>query len=306
LHLLCTKTAEVGVSMMKSTEKAVFKDAAFYFDVIREITPAILRHEYKFMRDDVFDRLVKSDEVTPSMLNQILSLELIDKAHLAATSALLRTKRWADAVCLMYEAENFLGWASSARGLLESSGDIVDGLLDIPYSLAEHHRQIAQGLSGSASQDLHGYSQFENKLDHFVFAKWMRAKKGEENILKAKDNAAYIELIERVMPNAKSYYQRLCGITHPSNASLEFLVDDNTSTGGPLRLSASNDRQAITAMCAEFPTALSVTLEMSCNPALLILRVLHKFGVHPKLAFFKKMHWANIKMWPDIERFLKS
>ncbi len=292
--------------MTESTKRKVFKEAAFYLDIIDEIMPVALKHEYTFIRDDAFAELIKSEKITPSVLNRILSSELIDKAHLAATTALLRTKRWADAVCLMDAAENFLGWASSARGLLESSGDIVDGLLNMPFSLAKHHRVIAQGLSGTASQDVHRYSELEHKLDHFVFAKWMRPKKGEENILRAKDNAAYIELIGRVMPTALIYYQRLCGITHPSNASLQYFYDDDTPTGGHFKLAAATDGRAIAAICEEFPTALSVTLTMSCNPPLLILRVLHKFGKHPKLSPLKRLHWPGIKGWPDIEQSLKS
>jgi hypothetical protein len=292
--------------MTKATEKIVFGEAAFYLDIIEEIMPIALRYEYKFMNDVAFAELKSSEEINPSILDHILSSELVDKAHLAATSALLRTKGWADAVCLMYEVKNFLGWASSARGLLESSGDIVDGLLSIPFSLAQHHRVISHALSGAESQNVHDYSALEAKLDHFVLARWMRAKKGEVTVLKAKDNAAYIELIERVMPNALVYYQRLSGIAHPSSASLEYLYDDNTPTGGAFMLTSANDGRAIAAVCQEFPTALGVTLMMSCNPALLILRVLHKFGAHPKLVSLKKLNWSGIKGWPDIEQYLRS
>jgi hypothetical protein len=108
------------------------------------------------------------------------------------------------------------------------------------------------------------------------------------------------------MPQVKMYYQRLCAITHPSNASIEYLYDDNTQTGGAFKLTAANDERAIKTICEEFPTALSVSLMMSCNPALMILRVLHKFGVHPKLASLKELHWPGIKGWSDIEKSLKS
>jgi hypothetical protein len=291
--------------MMQSTQRKVFKDAAIFFDIVEEIIPLALKHDYKFIADDAWEELNKSDEFSPSLHNQILARELVDKAHLAATSALLRTKRWADAVCLMYDAKNFLGWASSARGLLESSGDIVDGLQAIAISLANLHQMIARGLSGAASQEKHGYAELEAKLDHFVFAKWMRTKRGEENIEKAKDNETYIEQIECVLPNVVTYYRRLCGITHPSNSSLKYLYDDNTPTGGQFRLTAANDERAIAAICEEFPTALSVTLMMSCNPALLILRVLHKFGVHPKLRPLKMLDLSDITGWTDIEKYLK-
>jgi hypothetical protein len=44
---------------------------------------------------------------------------------------------------------------------------------------------------------------------------------------------------------------------------------------------------------------------MCCNPPLLILRVLHKFGIHPKLSALKKVDFSTIKMWSAIEKLLK-
>ena len=82
--------------MAQSTEITLFGESAFYLSLIDEILPIALRHEYKFINDDAFASMKNSKEFSPSILNLILAFELIDKAHLAATAALLRTKRWAD------------------------------------------------------------------------------------------------------------------------------------------------------------------------------------------------------------------
>src|SRR5258708_7143787 len=140
---------------MSTTEK-LFGRAAVYLGVIDSITPIALNHKYTFVSDAWFSNWLKTETLTTEQLNFILALELIDKAHLAALTALMRTKRWADATCLMYDSENFVGWAASVRGFLESSGDTVDGLLHIPLSLAKYHRLIKRCLAGKENQPV-GY-----------------------------------------------------------------------------------------------------------------------------------------------------
>jgi len=132
----------------------------------------------------------------------------------------------------------------------------------------------------------------------------MRSKKGEDNPLKAKDNVFYVGQLESVLPGATMLYHRLCAICHPSNMSIDYLYHLSTENGG-LKLVPANDVTAITELRKEFPTALRDALMMSCNPPLLILRVLHKFGIHPKLVALKNLPWAKIKMWPEIEKSLR-
>jgi hypothetical protein len=99
------------------------------------------------------------------------------------------------------------------------------------------------------------------------------------------------------MPDALHYYRRLCGITHPSSASIEYLYQDRIRERGAFKLAASNDAPAIDGICAEFPKGLRTSMMMSCNPPLLILRVLHKFKVHPRLPAFKRVDRTAIKGW---------
>jgi hypothetical protein len=218
----------------------------------------------------------------------------------------MRAKRWADAICLMYDNPNFVGWAASVRGLLEGAGDTVDGLLNISPTLAEHHRTIRRCLAGEERENFVGYSELEAKLDHFVHARWIRTKRGEETPLKAKDNATYVGILETAVPGILKLYHKLCAICHPSSESISYFYDYSPQDGGRLRLAPANDKKAIAAVCDEHPTALADALMMCCNAPLYTLRVLHKFRIHPKLAILNKLDWEHIKMGAEIERYLKS
>jgi hypothetical protein len=123
---------------MPSAEMKIFGDAAFYLDIIDSIAPVALGHTYHFMTDDAFAKWKGSDDFSWETFNAITSFELIDKAHLAAMTALLRTKRWATAVCLM---ENLLAEVTKVSDKtltvkLLGSFFTTTGLADIPKSAA--------------------------------------------------------------------------------------------------------------------------------------------------------------------------
>jgi hypothetical protein len=288
-----------------TTATKLFKEAASLLPFIDCVLPDAVKNEYVFFSDEWFENWIKSPDATPEQSNYIIAVELVEKAHLASVTALLRAKRWADATCLMYERENFLGWAASVRGLLESAGDTVDGLLQVPKTLAFYHRNIAACLAGK-EQVFFGGKELEDLLDHFVHAKWGRGKAGD--VLIAKENITYVRTLGSVIPNVEGLYHRLCSICHPSSASLgyfnEGVVQDGARRG--VTLSLSPDAAAISALCEEYPNALRDILMMHCNPPLMILKVLHVFKVHPQLKLLREFDLKKIKAGPEIERLLKG
>jgi hypothetical protein len=291
-----------SVSKDKSTLVVLFGDPGlFYVDIFNQIAPHLTTHKYHFFTEESLSEYLNSEHFTVALGNQILSLELIEKAHLAATVALYRTKQWIETTCLSYENHNFIAWAAGTRGLIESTGDILDGLLNVPLSLATHHAVISKGLAGRASEAAFGFSEIEHELDHFVLAHWMRAPKGE--VRKAKDNAEYVQALEPSIPRVVEFYRRLCGITHPSSASVEYLYEIGSDG---LKVNLKNDRAEIDKMRKKFQDVLDELLYYACNPPLLTLRVLHKFGYHPRLSALKKLDWSRIPGWTKIDRELRG
>jgi hypothetical protein len=94
-----------------SVAKQLFKSAGPFLDLIDEIMRIASKHTYTFVSDDWYREWMQSDEFSIKRQNFILAIELIEKAHLASVTSLLRAKRWADATCLAYEKQNFLSWA---------------------------------------------------------------------------------------------------------------------------------------------------------------------------------------------------
>jgi hypothetical protein len=257
-----------------SNARILFGEAATLLDVVDSAISIATRHNYTFISDDWFKDWQQSADFSIERMNFILVLELVEKAHLASTTAVMRARRWVEAISFMYEKENFLAWAAAYRGLLESAGDTLDGLYRIPGALAQHHRLITAFLNGRGDSIL-DVSELESMLDHYVHAKWMRTKRNEVNVLRAKENSEYVSNLDIAIPNVISLYQKLCSICHPSSSSLDYFYDVNQEGG--FKLSTGMDAAAIAALVSEYPDALSKIVQASCIPPLLTLRILHKF-----------------------------
>ncbi|NEH52428.1 hypothetical protein GR210_26985 [Rhizobium leguminosarum] len=56
----------------------------------------------------------------------------------------------------------------------------------------------------------------------------------------------------------------------------------------------------------EFPSAIEQTFGITCNWAVITLRVLHKFPLHPKIPELKKLDWSAVKLAREVEQLLRS
>jgi hypothetical protein len=286
-----------------ATRRKLFKGAARFFPLIAQIVPRALQHRYSFVSDEWFHDACNTGKLSVAERNHIIVLDVLEKSHLAAVSTLIRIERWADAVCIMHDTANFPGFASAMRGLIENGGDSIDGLLNIASSLAENRKDLSRALAGEMKADLIGCAAIERPLDHYVHARW--TGKERHPVLTAKANVDYARQIEASLPGAVSLYHRLCAIVHPSNASIDWLFDLDEEGDRRMKL-AANDAGRIAALCDEFPEVADVTLQMTYNSALLILHVLHKFRLHPKIPELRKLDWSQVKAGREIERLLRS
>jgi hypothetical protein len=114
-----------------STAAKLFKRAAVYLDLIDNIAPIASKHEYTFVSSEYYTQRLNSNPFTIEERNFIIALELIEKAHLASVTALLRARRWADATCLMYEKENFVGCAADPQHAFPGQGQMKPEQLEI-------------------------------------------------------------------------------------------------------------------------------------------------------------------------------
>ncbi|RWO24451.1 hypothetical protein [Mesorhizobium sp.] len=287
------------------TRTKLFRGSASYFPLLDQILPRALKHRYSFLDDDWFRDQVDAGNLSLAEINHFIALDLLEKSHLAAVTALIRIMRWADALCHMHDAANYLGFAGALRGLVENGGDSVDGLLNVAGTLAERHRTLSRMLGGHFGTELVDCSAVEHALDHYIHAGWTGRKPQSNPAFTAKANVDYVRLVEKALPGAVSLYHRLCAIVHPSSASIEWLFEFDEEGDHRMTL-AANDAAEIAALCEEFPDVANVTIQLTCNAALMTLRVLHKFPLHPQIPELKKLGWSQVKFAGEIEQQLRS
>ncbi len=280
--------------------RKILGPAVAHLDILDQILPVVQKHRYKFIDDEAYTHFCTSEAYNVVDDNLILSLELIEKAHLASVTSMIRTQRWIDGVLQAYETQNFLAFAGAFRGLLESAGDSMDGLQHMPVQLAHAQHWIKMGLSGGQKDKRIGYTEIEKILDHYVLATWMRRPKGETPVALAKDNIEYVAQLEGLIPDVHQLYHRLCSFVHPSSASIAWMFSPLEEDGIALIV---NDQSQINSLLERWPEAIRLSFSASINMALLTLRVLHRFPVHPKLPL-KDLTW--IKGWPVVEQALKK
>jgi hypothetical protein len=284
----------------------LFGQALGYLEIIDSVLPAAQRHSYRFIPDDSYKAWRDSPDFSLSLDNRIVASELLDKAHLAAVTSLIRTRRWVSALCDAFDDQNYFAWAGATRALMESAGDIWDGLGNTALSIAQNYGVIRTCLAEKAAATKYLFPEIERPLDHFVLAKWMRRTKDDNEmseVMRSKDNVQYVRHLDPMLPNIESLYHRLCGIVHPSAASLDWTYYHVYS---PLLQVRPNDRDAIEAILREWPDAIPKTVMLSCNTTLLILRVLHKFDMHPRLEALRHVTWNQIDGWGQFEAALRS
>lgn len=288
-----------------SIKTAIFGESVIYFSLIDTLLSRVRAHRYSFSDNEWLNERVEKGEIGVAACNQLMALDILEKAHLSAVTALIRIQRWAEAMCLMYQTENYPGYAGALRGLLENGGESVDGLLNVAATLADLHRTLKGMLAGKIDNVIVDCSAIEQVLDHFIHAGWTGKKPQNDPVATARANADYVRRIESGVPGAVSLYHRLCAIVHPSNMSINWLFNFDPRGDGRMTL-GSQDAERIRALHREFPNVANVTMQMTCNSALLTLRVLHKFPLHPKIPELKKLDWDKVKVGRDIEKMLRD
>jgi len=286
---------------MMSAQVRMLGPAQVYLHLIDGVLTGAQGHRYEFVIEEIYQSLLKSDSWSIQLNNTLLAKEVLDRAHLAAITSLIRNKRWAEAVCDAYRCENYLSWAGATRALLESAGDALYSLGPIAITLAEIHHDISACLRGKAKKDLYGFSKMEHLLDHFVIASWQRRSKDLNPVYRAKDNIEYVKELTTHIPDVETLYHRLCAIVHPAGASIDWTFEHLED--GTFKVK-TDDLSAIEEIVKQWPDAIPAALNVSCNAALLVLWVLDEFDMHPRLSILKDYHWSEIGLWRRIEAAL--
>lgn len=281
---------------MNDTASLFGDDADQFIRMIDELALAETKARYSFMTNDDFIHVVRED-LSHGM--QIYWNEILARAHLTATVAILRSRRWIDAVIAAKERKNLLSFAAAFRGLIESAADTSSALGSIPGTLARDRVQIDHALSGKAESQFGISSEMEDALIHFSHARHLT--KAERTTAprshEAKKVRDYVEVLEKGhVHQVIACYQALCDLTHPGASSVWMWLTSENGTDIDLR--TDQDESVISLHLAKYRETFLQLLMFAFNPALVTLSVLNYFPLRA-LHTPKLLSWdlSSIPLW---------
>jgi hypothetical protein len=227
---------------------------------------------YTYVDDATYRQALKTS-ISDGM--KIYWLEILGRAHLAASTGVFRQLRWIRAAAALASQGNFLGFSSALRGLLESSADAFDALENVPATLAADFVNIQRAIRGELQSGFLS-SELEDKLIHFAYAR--RPAKGEvvPAVHKAKNAADYNSVLEVAgSKRMAELYKVLCEVTHPAGSSVYCFIRQVDADRE--ELDPRHDFGLIKRYCDDFRPEIVRLMQMGTNPMLLTLRTLHEF-----------------------------
>ncbi|HWK68370.1 MAG TPA: hypothetical protein VNS34_25895 [Rhizobiaceae bacterium] len=266
--------------------------------------PDLTKDSYTFENLAEFERK-SSDEVTGREYSgRVYWTEILYRAHMASVASVFRATRWVNVAIREYEAGSLYGCASACRSLIESAGDITHSLGPVPHTLARIKDAVMAEISGKGGEVVILSADLEDSLTHFTHARKVAKTETAPESHKAKPSVQYIDQVNRMqIAGVKTFYAKLCEIVHPAadSVAVTFVPHD-----GAWLVDPCNEKRVLEAMIAERRDTLKGLLMASYNAPLLILRVLHAFGIFTKLSGLRKYRFDEIPEWKKIKTALRS
>jgi hypothetical protein len=133
-----------------------------FFSLITEIQSSFKGYQYIFLPIEEYQKATDIYD-----LQYIYWLEIVERCHIVALTALFRNYKWIEAIFQAYANENFYAFSSCLRSFIESCGDAQHSIKGIPLTLAANFKMIKLALAGQL--DFHfDNEKLENELIHYT------------------------------------------------------------------------------------------------------------------------------------------
>ncbi|CDF83111.1 hypothetical protein PKB_1753 [Pseudomonas knackmussii B13] len=238
--------------------------------IIKSLIESSIDRNYVFACEDEFNKL------PPSEIQKTYWKEIIYRAHWAATSSLIRTKKWLDACNSAIEGENYIAFCSSMRGLLESTTDAYSALGSVPLTLAEVSAHIAKALQGNELKSVVISEELEDALIHFIFARKLSKNEKAPKSHNAKTASSMIDELDSANLPFKNFYSDLCQIVHPAAQSIDWLINEQD---GVYTIAEPKDIDLIKSISGKYQSCIEQLILYPTNISIFIYQVINELPV---------------------------
>jgi len=284
--------------------KTIFgPDAETFLPILRPFAESVNIIDYVYTPLDEFMKILKvQGDIGRSQ--QIYWREILLRAHFTATTTLLRQHKWISGVLLGTAFHNLFMFATSFRGFIESAADSVEALEHVPLLLAERSEFIKKAVAGKA--DYIDTTDVEEQLIHYSHARKEAKPEKLPVVHKAKASRDYLTKLQG-SPNGEIHecYSWLCEFSHPSSATLGFMLEKNDDT--TVRLAASpTDMIFIGQFSNRFRPIMRKVFTFGFTPALLTLKVLNALPLQElHTPLINRFDYTEIPLWQKMVKHLK-
>ena len=265
-------------------------------------------YKYSFIEVDELGKLLQ-DNYQEGL--RVYWFELLSRAHLAATTSILRNLRWVNGALVAYEQRNFLLFSAAFRGYLESAADAVYALQQIPKNLADNFQEIRLILDRSPKAKARLFPELEEILLHYSHARNPKKVRSDEKTygikLPESHSAAttrkYLDSLGSALVH--DCYSELCELSHPAALSVWcfFLTADHDT----YILSNDTDKRLIEQFCSKYHNIFPEALYLPFNSALITLKVLNAFEVKEfNIPTVDKIDFERVPLWQKIKPLLSK
>ncbi len=265
-----------------------------------------LTTRYSFLDTNEYEAL-RSRDISEAM--RVYWSETLERAHIAAVTATLRSRHWLSAVLSTESENNALAFAAAFRGLLESSADTTTSLLYVPQTLAHLYPTIADALSGKATAFVQS-KELEDELIHYSHGRYI--KKSEQSATPqshiTRSSQDYLKVFDNL--NAEKVaqcYRFLCDLTHPGAPSVWMWLAAVDPQGSEFTLSMEQDEAIIASFLEMYETVALDVLMFAFNAPVLVLNTLNYFPVN-KLHTEQLLNYDlnGVAAWPKCQTELEE
>ncbi|MGR3761738.1 hypothetical protein ACUXV3_16650 [Roseobacteraceae bacterium NS-SX3] len=221
--------------------------------------------------------------------------EILDRAHFASATSIIRTVNWVRAIDSAYEDNNFLSFMSSVRALTEFSGDAVHSLNQLPLTIAENSSEISRMLGGNSNPFVSSID-LENSLIHYTHARKLKKGDASSENHRAEQTHVYVKRLEPYAPKIYEMYTVFCGYAHPAAQSVGAHMRPLNENDWSLTVDPGKD--LISSFIVEWCSQFSELPMLATNQALCTLKVLSVIdGRRYGSSFASKVDLSAIPLW---------
>lgn len=264
---------------------------------------------YTFMDNEVYNKKLEESMSIGNLseVNRIYWEEILMRVQWGSFSGLFRTLKWIDMALDSYKSENYIGFCSSLRGLIESVADFNYVFKATPFYLGEQFGSIKASLEEKYTNLFFKSKFFEDRLIHFTHARKNKDKNSPKshNLVSTKD---YLESFEgKSKGEFYKFWTELCEIVHPSSYTIFLFCDgNNTNTENKINLNTKKDALMINDLIGKNRDFLDLIMSEALMLPILNLKTLSLFDLD-KIEYktIKAVSLNQFKDWNFIKENLQ-